>query len=77
MHKKHGRKAGISYSPRGWKFIGLTGGFILVLGVVTLCEGRLSYHNYWGGSVFAPFAIVIGLLCMYVAYAKLMNRKGT
>jgi hypothetical protein len=40
---------------------------LLCLGVSTLLKGQLHYANYWGGAVFAPFAILIGVLGIYVA----------
>jgi hypothetical protein len=36
-------------------------------GVMTLLEGKLHYQNYWHGSVFAPFALFIGALILFVA----------
>ena len=37
---------------------------ILSLGIVTLLKGKLHYVNYWGGTVFAPVTIVVGLLLL-------------
>ena len=38
-------------------------GFMLVsMGALSLLTGRTHYQNYWGGPVFAPFAILAGLL---------------
>jgi hypothetical protein len=54
--------------------LGLIGVFFLFLGSVTLYESRLSYSNYWGGSVFAPFTVVFGLLFVIAAF---LARKGT
>jgi hypothetical protein len=34
---------------------------ILILGGSALLRGNLNYQNWWGGVVFAPFAILIGL----------------
>jgi hypothetical protein len=40
----------------------------LVLGGThALLSGDLGYHNYWGGTVFAPFAIAIGVLLLLLA----------
>lgn len=38
--------------------LGLT---VVLLGVGALSRGDLHYPNYWGGAVFAPFAIAIGV----------------
>jgi hypothetical protein len=37
---------------------------ILCLALGTILKGRLQYSNYWGGAVFAPFALLIGALGM-------------
>lgn len=39
-------------------FIGLA---VVIMGIATLGRGQLHYQNYWGGEVFAPFAIIIGV----------------
>ena len=43
---------------------------VFALGLLTLLRGRQYYFNYWGGPVFAPFAILIGALAVFVAYKK-------
>ena len=44
-------------------------GFAIVnLGVLALLQGHLHYQNYWGGWVFAPFAIAGGILVTIVAF---------
>ena len=35
---------------------------IFAFGALTLLAGSLHYTNFWGGLVFAPFALVIGAL---------------
>lgn len=37
------------------------GAILVIGGAGTLHEGGFHYSNYWGGAVFAPFAIVIGI----------------
>ena len=45
--------------------------FSLILSSTTdLLRGRLHYGNYWGGPVFAPLAIVLGVFLLYVALFK-------
>jgi hypothetical protein len=42
-------------------------------------SGRMGWSNYWGGLVFAPFAIIFGLLLIYVAifrWRKLQETPG-
>ena len=43
---------------------------IFALGMLTLLGGRQYYFNFWGGAVFAPFALVIGGLFFLVAFRK-------
>jgi hypothetical protein len=40
--------------------------FLIALGVGTLLNHRLEYLNYWGGMVFAPFAILIGVMLFFI-----------
>jgi hypothetical protein len=40
---------------------------ILTLGAGTLVRGGLEYQNWWGGTVFAPFAILIGMGGLLIA----------
>ena len=51
-------------SWRRWT-VGLASLLVILLAVASLFEGKLHYSNYWGGMVFAPFAILIGLLALY------------
>jgi hypothetical protein len=46
----------------------------IVLGLILIFQGaagimgnRWTYSNYWGGGVFAPFAILMGVLFIYIA----------
>jgi hypothetical protein len=45
----------------GALFCGSIGIAVVLMGVATFGRGRLHYENYWGGQVFAPFAVVIGV----------------
>ncbi|HTS12714.1 MAG TPA: hypothetical protein VMH00_11400 [Candidatus Limnocylindrales bacterium] len=40
---------------------------IIASGAAALLQGMLHYENYWHAAVFAPFAIVIGALAVFVA----------
>jgi hypothetical protein len=48
-------------------FLGFAGALVTGWGVVTLLQGKLHYQNYWHGSVFAPFSVIIGALILFVA----------
>jgi len=39
-------------------------------GAGTLLRGQLHYPNYWGGAVFAPFALLIGALAIFIAIVQ-------
>jgi hypothetical protein len=56
-------------------FVGLS---ILLAGVRALDAGRLHYQNYWGGLVFAPLAIAIGVavLILVVVKCRTLNETG-
>ncbi len=43
---------------------------VVMLGTATLFHGKLEYYNWWGGMIFAPFAIVIGSLGLAIAVSK-------
>lgn len=47
--------------------LGFIGVMILGWGVLTLLGGKLHYSNVWGGMMFAPYALVVGILVMFVA----------
>jgi hypothetical protein len=65
--------------PREWRPIHRFG-FILIglmfiaMGTFTLLRGKTHYETYWGGPVFAPFAILIELLSLVGVFTHW--RKG-
>ena len=40
---------------------------VMGLGASTLLLGKLHYQNYWHAPVFAPFAVFVGALAIFVA----------
>jgi hypothetical protein len=58
---------------KGALLMGFVGLWIFILGFVTLLLGQLHYKNYWGGAVFAPFALLIGVIA--VAFAIRVRRR--
>jgi drug/metabolite transporter (DMT)-like permease len=48
-------------------FVGVS---LILAGIGTLQEQRLHYANYWGGSVFAPFAIALGVAVLIIVIVK-------
>jgi hypothetical protein len=43
---------------------------LILTGVAVLQDGRLHYANYWGGSVFAPLAIVLGFFVLLIVVVR-------
>jgi hypothetical protein len=41
---------------------------ILMTGVGAMAVGSLHYTNYWGEAVFAPFAMLVGALCILTVF---------
>jgi hypothetical protein len=65
--------------PMEWRPIhrfgfSLMGLMFIAMGERSLLRGRTHYENYWGGAVFAPFAIFIGLLMLIAVFIRW--RKG-
>jgi hypothetical protein len=44
-------------------------------GSVSLLSGELHYPNYWHAPVFAPFAILIGMIFIAAAFAIRGQRR--
>ncbi len=45
-------------------FVGL---ILILFGAATLLKGETNYSNYWRGIVFAPVAILVGILALYIS----------
>jgi hypothetical protein len=43
---------------------------LILSGFAVLQDGRLHYANYWGGSVFAPLAIVLGFFVLFIVVIR-------
>jgi hypothetical protein len=43
---------------------------IIATGIRPLLRGDTSYQNWWGGFVFAPLTIIIGMLVLYLVFFK-------
>jgi fatty acid desaturase len=56
--------------------IAFTGAMLVCFGLGSLSRGRLLYANWWGGMVFAPFALAIGLMVLGIAvYGRMRKVK--
>jgi hypothetical protein len=43
---------------------------LVLMGAGALRHGQLHYQNYWGGSVFAPLAIVVGITALVIVIVR-------
>jgi hypothetical protein len=41
-----------------------------MLGAAILLDGKIEYYNWWSGTIFAPFEIIIGSLGLVIAACK-------
>jgi hypothetical protein len=44
--------------------VGILSLILVVSGALSLMAGHLHYPNYWGGMVFAPFAVLVGAVAI-------------
>ena len=56
--------------PIGWFGFGFAGLVLIATGALALLTGETHYANFWGAPVFAPFAIVIGLLLLITVFMQ-------
>jgi uncharacterized membrane protein len=56
---------------------------LIAAGIRSILQGDMTYKNYWGGMVFGPAAIAVGILFIYVIifrWAKvntlMVDKKG-
>jgi hypothetical protein len=64
--KRHKRERQ-SFNWKTRAFFGVLALILLSLGVGSLLRKQLVYRNFWDGPVFAPYAILLGVLVMAVA----------
>lgn len=51
------------------------GVFIIGIGIRSIIHGDMTYTNHFGLTVYGPFSILIGLLCIYLAVFKWSDVK--
>jgi len=49
------------------------GAFLLLLGPAAIMKGFPGWRNYWGGFVYAPFAVVIGALFVLAVVVRTIS----
>ena len=69
-HRKSRRLVIDNFRTRDRIAFGFVGLLIACDGLITLLAGRMHYPNHWGAPVFAPFALVIGVIAIAVAIVK-------
>lgn len=66
MKHKHSKQPDkLSLTARA--LFGFLGLLITADGALTIASHRLHYPSWWGGPVFGPFAVCIGLLAVVIA----------
>ena len=56
--------------------VGGMGAYLILRGAVAVVQGDLEWRNYWGGFVYAPFAIMIGLLLVLLLFKRDRAERG-
>jgi hypothetical protein len=75
MKRKHSEPT-LADRPRIRLAFGFVGVLAVGLGLLALLSGHLHYANWWGGPVFAPFAILVGLILLGIAiYGRTIKAK--
>jgi hypothetical protein len=68
MKKRPDRSRGISgFGRHARLYLALGSVLVVVIGAGTMVRGGTNYLNWWGGLVFAPAAILIGALGLFIA----------
>ena len=75
MSRKHPQFTPFEKTTTGRRFYGGVGIAFIFFGISTMGKGRLYYHNYRGDHVFAPFAIVIGIIALTIYFRNRPSRK--
>lgn len=50
-------------------------GFMIASATVAIFSGRINYKNYWGGVVFAPIAIIVGIVFIVLVHREWKGKK--
>ena len=50
--------------------LGIFGIILVLMGIFNIIRGELNYTNYCGGIVFAPVAIIIGILILIIVFFR-------
>jgi membrane protein YdbS with pleckstrin-like domain len=48
--------------------------FLILSATLAMLSGRFNYRNYWGGVVFAPLAIILGIVLMIFIYRHVKGK---
>jgi hypothetical protein len=58
------------FSAKQRAALAFAGAAVMFSGLFALLQGKLHYQNYWHALVFAPFALLVGALCIFVAIKR-------
>ncbi len=67
---RRGKSEPIVFSPRQRLGLGFVGALLMLSGLGALFQGNLEYLNHYGAVRFAPFAVLVGALAIFVAIAN-------
>jgi hypothetical protein len=67
MKHKHSHLLPVERRPVTRLFLAVFAVLVIGAGSFTLAAGKLHYPNWWGGPVFAPFAIFGGIIALVAA----------
>ena len=67
MKHKHPHLQPVEWRPVNRLFLAVFAVLVIGAGSFTLASGKLHYQNYWGGYVFSPFAIAVGIVALIAA----------
>jgi hypothetical protein len=74
MHRRR-EPARVGLTPKMRKVFIFTGLLIVALGATTLFAGKMTYKNWFGENVFAPYALGIGSLAVGIGIFGPDRRK--
>jgi fumarate reductase subunit C len=57
----------VALSKKGRGIFAAFGTVVLLFAVGAFAQGHIYYQNWWRGNVFAPFAVIVGLLSLSIA----------
>lgn len=67
-------KERVRWTPKHRFVFAVLGVFLLAMGTINAFAGRLYFLDYRNLIVFSPFLIIVGLVCLIVAFGRPIQR---